>query len=57
MAWPGKVEIFYFLFTICGDIFRAFDTSTTDFRNLYMINEKQQDTVKIQKIRQSAGNY
>jgi hypothetical protein len=55
-ARPGKVEIFYFYFTICGDIFRAFDTSTADFRN-WSVDEKQQNTVIIQKIRQSAGNY
>lgn len=76
-AWPGKVEIPYFLFTICGNIFpqrepalllrqggfpegthrvRAFDTSIADFRNL-SVNEKQQNTVTIQKIRLPAGNY
>lgn len=30
-AWPGKIEISYFLFTICWNPFRAFGTSTTDF--------------------------
>ena len=31
-AWPGKIEISYFLSTIRWDPFRAFETSTTDFR-------------------------
>lgn len=30
-AWPGKIEISYFLFTICWNPFIAFGTSTTDF--------------------------
>ena len=29
-ARPGKIEIFYFLFTICWNPFRAFGTNTTD---------------------------
>lgn len=31
MAWPGIIEIFYFLFTICWNVFRAFGTSIADF--------------------------
>ena len=31
MAWPGKVEISYFDFTVCWNPFRAFGTSNTDF--------------------------
>ena len=31
MAWPGIIEIFYFLFTICWNVFRAFGTSNADF--------------------------
>lgn len=30
-AWPGKIEISYFIFTICWNPFIAFGTSTTDF--------------------------
>ena len=30
-AWPGKVEILYFLFTVCWNISRAFKTSNTSF--------------------------
>lgn len=51
-AWPGKVEISYFLFTVCWDPFRAFGTSTADF----LLIEKRQNTVTYQRIRQSAGN-
>lgn len=48
MAWPGSVEIHYFIyFTICWDVFRAFDTSIADFRNISV--DEEQDTVKIQK--------
>ena len=51
-AWPGKIEISYFLFTVCWDLLRAFGTSTADF----LLIEKRQNTVTFQKIRQSAGN-
>ena len=30
-AWPGKIEISYFLFSVCWNLFRAFGTSTADF--------------------------
>jgi len=30
-AWPGKVEMLYFLFTVCWNTFRALRTSNTDF--------------------------
>jgi hypothetical protein len=30
MAWPGKIEISYFTFTICWNPFRAFGTSNAD---------------------------
>ena len=43
--------IFYY-FTICWNVFRAFDTSIADFRNKY-VNEKRQDTVTIQKFKYS----
>ena len=39
-AWPGKAEMFYFLFTICWNPFRAIRTSNTDF-----FFEKRYDTV------------
>jgi len=26
-AWPGKIEMFYFLFTVCWKPFRVFDPS------------------------------
>ena len=51
MAWPGKLETYYFTFTICWNPFRVFGTSTACF-----LNEKRQNTVTFQKIRQSAGN-
>ena len=50
-AWPGKIEISYFLFTICWNIFRAFGTSTADF-----LWRKAAEYSNIQKIRQSARN-
>ena len=31
-AWPGKVEISYFIFTKCWDIFRTFETSSITFK-------------------------
>ena len=30
-AWPGKVEILYFLFTVCWNPFRALKTSNIVF--------------------------
>ena len=30
-AWPGKLEISYFLFTVCWNPFRDFETSAADF--------------------------
>ena len=30
-AWPGKIEMFYFLFTVCWKPFRVFRTSTADY--------------------------
>lgn len=35
----GSVEIHYFYFTICWNVFRAFDTSIADFRNI-SVDEK-----------------
>lgn len=32
MAWPDRVEILYFYFTICWNPFRAFKTSVADYR-------------------------
>ena len=31
MAWPGKIEISYFTFTMCWNPLRAFGTSNADF--------------------------
>ncbi len=31
-AWPGKIEMSYFIFTVCWKPFRAFKTSTADYR-------------------------
>ena len=31
MAWPGKVEIFYFLYTVCWKPFRVFKTNPADY--------------------------
>jgi hypothetical protein len=55
MAWPGKVEISYFLFAVCWNPFRAFDTSIADFWNIF-VDEKRQDTVTIQKLRYSENS-
>jgi hypothetical protein len=33
-AWPGKVEMLYFLFTICWNTFRALKISNTNFLSL-----------------------
>ena len=48
-AWPGKLEISYFLFTVCWNTFRAFGTSTADF----ILVKKRHNIVTFQKIRQS----
>ena len=45
-AWPGKLEISYFLFTICWNSFRAFKTSTVDF----LLKEKRQNTVTFKRL-------
>ena len=41
-AWPGKIEISYFLFTICWNPLRAFKTSTAD----YMLAVEYSDILK-----------
>jgi len=48
-AWPGKVEMLYFLFTVCWNPFRALKTSNTDFLFLHIKNniEKQCNTVTL----------
>lgn len=37
------VETSYFLFTICWNLFRAFDTTTSDFRNLVAGKRKAEE--------------
>jgi hypothetical protein len=42
-AWPGKVEILYFLFTVCWNPLRALKTSST----VFLFIKKQYDTVTL----------
>ena len=53
MAWPCSVEIHYFYFTICWDVFRAFDTNIAGF---WSCIRKQQDTFTIQRLRYSENS-
>jgi len=47
MAWPGKAEMLYFIFTICRNPLRAFKTSTAD----YMLAVEYSDILKDWEIR------
>jgi len=51
MAWPGKIEISHFTFTICEKLFITFDISIADSRDLdYSVYEKRHNTVSIKRL-------